>query len=156
MLIMQQMQIARCQLSITNTLEHYFRTIKVKVVMDQVIVGFKTLFVHFSVILYPQQIEVIFCLNVTKFVEVSPILCLLDFRRASYQFLNEANGMSCQGTCAYMCYQHFLPDGKLPRTFDPVHFYDPHCKIPNISNLQIGNERMIWWKQRWIWNVINF
>ena len=30
MLIMQQMQIALCQLAITNTLEHYFRTIKVR------------------------------------------------------------------------------------------------------------------------------
>ena len=73
MLIMQQMQIARCQLSITNTLEHYFRTIKVKVVMDQFIEGLKTLFVHCSVILYPQQIVMIF-VYVAKFVEVSPIL----------------------------------------------------------------------------------
>ena len=60
MLIMQQMQIASCQLAITNTLEHYLRTIKVKVVMDQFIEGLKTLFLHFAVILYPQQIKMIF------------------------------------------------------------------------------------------------
>ena len=47
---------------------HTIMLYKVKVVMDQFIEGLKTLFVHCSAILYPQQIEMIFCLLDVKLI----------------------------------------------------------------------------------------